>query len=385
MIILPDKNIPKFLLPVPKYDWHTPSQAQQKDSFGNENRTYFCVRARANDGGVVWTGWFEDRDDVDAFLFATVTGSLRVETPLWKLPTPAWHPGIAEELSYDFATTSFLTGTSASNQTYNVPSDWNSSNNSIEVIGGGASGSGGGAVNYPGGGGGGAYAKVTNLTLTASGTATYRLEADVSGGSSTGSAVAGNAGKDAWFSNSGAAPTTTSQGALAKGGSNAQVNTSTGSGGASASCIGSTTYSGGNSTASSTGGSGGGGAAGKNGAGNNSTVSGVSGSTGGSADAGNGGSGGAGASSGTATAGGNGTEWQASPARGSGGGGGGVGGTTNNAGTGGAGGSYGGGGGGGGASGNNLGTGGVGKQGLIVITYEPIVPGSFPNLPMLGM
>lgn len=382
MILL--RSEPKLLTPVRKNEWCLPSKAQRKDSFGNENRTYFYIRAKANDGGVVWTGWFEDRDDVDAFLFALVQGTLGVEKELWRLPTPAWHPGIAEELSYDFATTSFLTGTSASNQTYNVPSDWNSSNNSIEVIGGGASGGGAGAVNYAGGGGGGAYAKVTNLTLTAGGTATYRLEADVSGGSSTGSAVAGNAGKDAWFSNSGAAPTLTSQGALAKGGSSAGYNT-TGSGGAAASCIGSTTYSGGNSTAGAAGGAGGGGAAGKNGAGNNSATPSTSGTTGGSGDAGNGGAGGAGASSGTATAGGDGTEWQASPARGSGGGGGGVGGNTNTAGTGGAGGSYGGGGGGGSASGNNLGTGGVGKQGLIVIIYEPVVPNSFPNLPMLGM
>lgn len=382
MILL--RTEPKILTPVRETEWRASSQAQRKDSFGNENRTYFYIRARANDGGVVWTGWFEDRDDADAFLFALVKSTLGIEKELWRLPTPAWHPGIAEELAYDFATTSFLTGTSASNQTYNVPSDWNSSNNSIEVIGGGASGSGAGAVNYPGGGGGGAYAKVTNLTLTASGTATYRLEADVAGGSTTGAAVAGNAGKDAWFSNSGAAPTTTSQGALAKGGSNAQSNSSTGSGGAAASCIGSTTYSGGNATSGSYS-CAGGGAAGKNGAGNNSGTPAVGGATGGSGDAGNGGAGGSGVSSGTANAGGNGTEWQVSPARGSGGGGGSVGGTTSNAGTGGAGGSYGGGGGGGGASGNQLGTGGVGKQGLIVITYEPIVPNSFPNLPMLGM
>ena len=58
------------------------------------------------------------------------------------------------------STVIFLT----SGSTWTVPSDWNSSNNTIEVIGGGG---GGGSSQYSnGGGGGGAWSKVTNASLT---------------------------------------------------------------------------------------------------------------------------------------------------------------------------------------------------------------------------
>src|ERR1039458_5344659 len=63
-------------------------------------------------------------------------------------------------------TTIFLSSTNAS---YTVPSDWNSANNTIEVIGAG----GGGSDSVSGvgsGGGGGAYSKSVNITLTPSGT-----------------------------------------------------------------------------------------------------------------------------------------------------------------------------------------------------------------------
>src|SRR5437870_1075520 len=60
------------------------------------------------------------------------------------------------------ATVIFLATTGTNNWT--VPGDWNSSNNTIEVIGGG--GGGGGCSNGRGGGGGGAYSKSSSLFLT---------------------------------------------------------------------------------------------------------------------------------------------------------------------------------------------------------------------------
>ncbi len=85
--------------------------------------------------------------------------------------------------------TIFLTSPTGSNQTWSVPSNWDSATNQIEVIGGGAGGvtpstTGGG------GGGGGAYSKITNLTLTPSGSATFRV------GSGGGSGVVGG---DTWY------------------------------------------------------------------------------------------------------------------------------------------------------------------------------------------
>jgi hypothetical protein len=84
MIILPDKNIPraKFLMPVHSKEWRTPSLAQPKDVFGNENVTKFRINAKSNDGVVVWSGWFDDREDFDAFLHAIVLGTLKSKTTL---------------------------------------------------------------------------------------------------------------------------------------------------------------------------------------------------------------------------------------------------------------------------------------------------------------
>jgi hypothetical protein len=142
-----------------------------------------------------------------------------------------------------------------SGTTYTIPSDFVSIV-SVEAIGGGGSAT----VSGYGGGGGGAYAKTTSITgLTASGTAYCSI---------------GAAAGDTWFNGtSNAAPTTTNQGVLAKGGASATGNSGA-SGGASGSCVGNTSFSGGNggagqsSSANGVGG-GGGGAGGPNGAGGN--------------------------------------------------------------------------------------------------------------------
>lgn len=137
---------------------------------------------------------------------------------------------------------------------------------------------GGGATGTRAGGGGGAYAATSSITVTSAQTVYINV---------------GNHGGDSWVNVSGnIAPSSTSQGALAKGGSGA-------AGGSSASCIGDTCYSGGNGGSyggTYTTGGGGGGAAGVNGTGKN-----------GYTDGGGGGSNGGLSTDGTSTTGGNGT------------------------------------------------------------------------------
>jgi hypothetical protein len=286
--------------------------------------------------------------------------------------------------------TIFLTTTSAANQNWPVPPDWNSSNNTVEVIASGGGGQSGDGVDSGGGGGGGGYSKKTNITLTPGGTATYRLSA--------GGAV-DTTGGDAWFNGT----TLAGSSVGAKGGEEGRSSIES-AGGASALGIGSTKFSGGNGAPPSSGyycGGAGGGAAGPHGAGgkggtssdsdggggggnggglngSNAGSSGIggkggnnfSGTGGGLTPAGNGSNGGGGAGSvtganGTDAAGNgsNGLDWDST--HGSGGGGGGAGGTSGDD-NGGAAGFYGAGGG-GGAYYSGLGM--PGAQGLIVITY----------------
>jgi hypothetical protein len=70
------------------------------------------------------------------------------------------------------STVIFLT----SGTSWTVPSDWNSANNTIEVIGGGGGG-GPGQAGSPanGSGGGGAYSKISNLSLTPGAGITYAI------------------------------------------------------------------------------------------------------------------------------------------------------------------------------------------------------------------
>ena len=125
MIILPSMPTWRALAPM---RWQPSSQA-------HGIKIKFRLRARLADGHLYWTGWFDDREDVDAFVYALATGTLGNEPELWRLPTPCWHPDFADlDLTYDFANqVTFLTSPTGSNQTYNVPSDWNSSNNSNNV------------------------------------------------------------------------------------------------------------------------------------------------------------------------------------------------------------------------------------------------------------
>lgn len=254
------------------------------------------------------------------------------------------------------ATVFITTGT-----TWTVPSDWNSANNTIEVIGGGGGGGGGktGAGAGSGSGGGaGAYAKISNLTLTAGGSVTIQVGASGAGGAAGSNGTAGTA---TFFNGA----TCTGASVCGANGSNGLTTSATGgAGGTTANSVGTTKFAGGNggggSTTSGVSAGGGGGAAGLNGAGNSAAAG---PSAGGSGDAGFGGAGGAAGFNGMA--GGNGTEYDATHGSGGGGGGDNV---VASGGVGGAGGLYGAGGGGGGGKG----TGGNGNQGLIIVTYTPV-------------
>jgi hypothetical protein len=317
------------------------------------------------------------------------------------------------------AATSTVTVFLTSGTSWTVPSNWNSSNNTIEVIGGGAGGGqgfAGGSGNGGGGGGSGAYSEIANLSLTPGGSVTYQVGTGGTGGVGGGANPA--AGGDTYF-NGTSCPGAS---ACAKGGSaptGTQLVTG-GVGGVAANGVGTTKNSGGNggtSLANKPGTGGGGGAGGRNGngaaggsaatlsgafggsggggsgggtagssnltdgsgtggsGGNNSSGSGggaggAASATGGGGSAGGGGGGGAAGANGGF--GGAGIEWDSSHGSGGGGGGGGSEACGCTAGAGGIGGLYGGGGG-GGSEDSNAANGGAGAQGIIVITYTPLV------------
>lgn len=352
----------RVLMPVPERQWREPSEAQSKDQFGNQNCTRFRLTARLNDGFVRWRGWFDSRDDADAFLFALamqIIDGTPVPVEMWRLPSPWWHPDIGEGLTYDFATLTFLTSPTGSNQTFTSPADWGNSQNTVETLGGGGQGPSTGNITASGGGGGeyrtlGALG--ANFTFAAPGitTATYQIGA-VNGGQSWWNAS--TFGASTLGSNGGSAGTT-SAGASASGGAGGTGGVGgTGNAGGRGGNVSGNTHS----SASGGGGAGGGIGAGNNGADITNPGGNTSGN-GGTGDAGSGGAGGVGAG----TGGGLGTEWDGT--HGSGGGGAG-----NSGGGSGSGGNYGGGG------GSNTGLGGVGtgSSGIIVLTYTPFKRGAF--------
>lgn len=337
MIILPDRNIPraKFLLPIPMCDWRTPSQAQPKNMFGHENQTRFCATARLHDGHIVWRGWFDDRDDFDAFIWAMADGSLGTDHYVQRLPTPWWNPDLreyGEGLAYEFITTVFIT----SGTTWAIPADCTGvsgqSGEFIDAIAGGGSGATAGVSGFgrtTTGGGGAAWSRIVSRALTPSGSAFIQVGAGGAGTSSSSSSTAGNAGTDSWLNAvANAAPTLATDGVLAKaGGGGVAGTTSTaragGTGGLASASVGASKNNGGNggdcpgNVANGGSGSGAGGAGGPTGAGNNGvTVAANGGTAGGSGDAGSGGAGGA-----VNGAGGNGAEYDASHGSGGGGGG----------------------------------------------------------------
>lgn len=250
----------------------------------------------------------------------------------------------------------FITATGQS--TFTVPSNWNSSNNSVAVIGGGAGGAAGcsfgaGAVI---GGGAGAYASSSNLSFSPLASVTVIVGTGGNGG--VGECASSQSGADTLFNRTaGSANTCADTVTVCANGGNSNSSGGQTAGNASK---GTTLFVGGSGFSLG----GGGGAGGMNGAGVD-----AAGIVGGNGGNGHGGSGGA-----ANTAGNPGTEFDGT--HGSGGGGGGSNSTSIQAG---AGGNYGAGGGGGDGSGLGDGVqsnGGNGKQGLIIITYTPTAGGS---------
>lgn len=286
----------------------------------------------------------------------------------------------------------FLVSPTGSNQTFTSPSDWNNSNNTIEVIGAGGSG-GASQLSTNGratGGGGGAWSKITNFSFASPGvtTATYQIgtggTAVTAGAPGVSADVNGNAGGDTWFN--GTTFAGSSVGAKGGDGGNASTGTTNlagGAGGDGASGTGTSNNSGGSGGGTSTwypAATGAGGAGGSTGAGGNGVVptGNSQGTYGGAADTGGTGAGIAGVNSLVitgVTAGGAGTEWDSTHGSGGGGGGKRVGANSATSGNM-AGGNYGG----GGSSCRNNGSGknditqctsGPGATGIIVITYTP--------------
>lgn len=394
----------RVLLPIPKKQWRTPSQAQQKNSLGHENQTRFRIRALTHDGASRWVGWFDDRDDADAFLWAVASGSLPYERELWDLPVETWMPGygygnvgwrpdLGDGLLYDFVTVVFV----VSGSSWSVPSDCSGvsgqSGEFIDTIGAGGSGGARRAGSPPvSGGGGGACSRVTSgVSLTPNGSVTISIASSVAGiTQSVSGATAGNVGPDTWFNGANLAASSVGAKGGGAGVAPGSIVSSQALGGAAASGIGSTKNSGGNSgaTGAFTGAaSGAGGAAGPNGAGVAGTDN-VGGSSGTAGGAGNnntsgGGAGSAGIQGGgaqTSSPGGAGTTYDAT--HGPGGGSGGASTISTGIATSGAGGVYGAGS--GGANGVTGGVSGSAGPGLIVVSYAPATKKYIPNLAMLG-
>lgn len=251
MLILHDSAISrsKLLAPVPKKEWMSPSLSSPRDQFGNETVKYmFAISAKSNDGDVIWKGWFDDREDFDAFLWALINKTLKYEKALWDLPTPNWQPYLGELITYEFATFSFLTST-GSTLTYNIPTDFNNFNNIIHCVGAGGWGSKSQFIPAPsywyhvgGGGGGGAYARKNNMSLTPGGTCQYFVAATSTTAVSSNTWFNGVSGTNCSVADSG-------DGALTAYERNGVATTTTvyqNSGGSTTSSIGDVKYAGGN-------------------------------------------------------------------------------------------------------------------------------------------
>lgn len=378
----------RILPAVPEHEWREPSLARPKDSLGNQNRTRFRLAARLNDGFIRWQGWFDSREDADAFLWALaqwITMDQPVSVELWRLPTPWWHPDIGPDVSYEFATFTYLTTPTGSNQTFTSPTDWNNASNTVDVVAPG--GSGGtdatASVEVATGAGGGEWRQNVNFSFATPGTTTAVWEIDAAGTAVTsvhGASASGVDGANAWFN--GANIGASSVGAM--GGDKGVAGTAGGLGGTGG--VG-TNHNNGGAGGNVSGSfdphktpaqaSGGGGAAGSTGAGSAGAWYVYVGSNGGAGDAGVGGVGGAGkyGDSATGVTGSAGAEWDSS--HGSGGGGGAATALTGTA-RGGAGGSYGAGGGAAAAAAGSA-ISGAGGPGIIVLKYLPLLAGSVSN------
>lgn len=149
----------------------------------------------------------------------------------------------------------FITTTGSSSWT--VPADFSSTNTILTIGGGGGAGGPLSGSNYAGGGGGGAFSQISNLTLTPGASVTVQVG---TGGAHGAAGNSGTAGGDTWLN--GASLAASSVGAKGGGFGNSSSTVPVGgTGGAAASGIGTTKFSGGNGgpspTATNCGGGGG--------------------------------------------------------------------------------------------------------------------------------
>lgn len=374
MIILPNRKLSRgrYLMPIPRRQWMPSSQA-------DKCQTRFRLRARRPNGSLAWEGWFEDRDDADAFIFALALGTLKHDRRLWRLSSPEWRPDTGEDLIYRMATLVSFTF-QAGADTWTSPEDWNNDDNLIEAIGGGASGAaakGNGSYRATGGGGGGYHFRA-NFTFANPGVTTVDYYIGNGGASvtrSTNGVTNGNAGEASTFDSS--TPASGNPRALGGAGGTAGTGSRNGGAGGVNTTNGFSGGNGGNTTIESsddviaTGGGAAGSPAGPGGNGVNTAATGVTATNGGNTS-GTGGGSGSGNNNGSGTSGGNGS--QLGDGVGAGGGGGGAtrnpGSSTNT--TAGSGGNWGGGGGGACAEDSNNVISGAGRRGVITVTYNPI-------------
>jgi len=396
MIILqPYEN--RILVPVPHLQWREPSLSQPRDALGNQNQTRFRVRARLHDGHIAWAGWFDDRDELDAFYWdlAQHIGCGGNAPNLHHFNDVWGDPELLPHLSFELATQVFYSGNNNYTQV-NRPNDWDDTFNTARAVGPG----GGGGIrtvashSNVGGGGGGAFAQTANFTFP---TRLYVFtESSVvtpTAPSGTNSAIDGETGSASALStkNTGVVFPTDyivcagpGAGGKAEGRATSAVG---GAGGTTAASVGALKRAGGRggngAVADDRRATGGGGAAGPDANGGNGTnQSGTGASKGGD---GNGGNGGTGSAGGAEADGGDGSEFD--PAHGTGGGGGGFQftDTQSSPAAGNSGGKYGGGGGGVTRNGSGRATkSGNGGGSLIVLDYRPKTSGGF-NMPNMGL
>ena len=159
-----------------------------------------ALRQITKTGGGFFTG-------IDYLSIRDVVGT---PTDTWYVGSNSTYISTPPNSGYGFFTTQrannaiiVLTDTTGS-ATWTVPSDWNNSSNSINLIGGGGGGGGsyvsGNNRAAGGGGGGGGYTKLTNQSLTIGANISYQAGAAGTGGLAGGDGVAG--GTTSW--NSGA-------------------------------------------------------------------------------------------------------------------------------------------------------------------------------------
>lgn len=298
--------------------------------------------------------------------------------------------------------------------TWDVPPAWDNADNTIEAIGAGGNGvTSTASTNSGGGGGGGEYRRAANVTLVPNTTLDINVPSGGSGSSADGAWVKNGSGVIVLEAKNGGNATAATGGAGGTGGTGSAANynggaggdggtsnrASGGGGGGSAGPSGLGRNGGNGGAAQNIGGGGGGGSnggastagadySGNSGGDGGNGTSGIGAGTGGTRNnnnagigtsGGGGGGGGQGTGSSDVPGANGGTEdlWGTGIGPSGGGGGGGAGGTsaTGNHGGGDAG-AYGAGGGGAGVAGNNTSIGGVGSQGIIIITYTPSVPTS---------